>query len=452
MAMSTGTSKAVQALDASLNEDLEALRRDGLFRPLRVLESAQGPEVDIAGKAVISLSSNNYLGLNTHPRLVEAASRAALEWGAGTGAVRTIAGTQTLHEELERRLAAFKRTEAALTFQSGYAVNVGVIGSMLDQGDCVVSDKLNHASIIDGIRLTKADRILYEHADPEDAERALREARAKGYRRILLVTDGVFSMDGDIAPLPDLVDRAEHYGAAVMVDDAHATGVLGEHGRGTTDHFGLHGRVALNIGTLSKAIGVVGGYVAASQMVRDHLIHKSRPFLFSSSHPPAVVAACIAAVDVLEQEPQLMEQLWSNTRHFKSGLRELGFDIGSSETPITPVMCGEAPVAMELSDMLLERGIFAQGIGFPTVARGQGPRTDDRLRDPHARATRSRAARIRGGRHAPWPDRWPGAGVTRWHHDASANCFLRGTGSASHGASHCCRTRGGAAGDPGRAA
>jgi glycine C-acetyltransferase len=371
MVTRSDTSRAVQALDASLNEDLEALRRDGAFRPLRVLESAQGSEVVIAGRAVISLSSNNYLGLNTHPRLVEAASRAALEWGAGTGAVRTIAGTQTLHEELEARLAAFKRTEAALTFQSGYAVNVGVIGSMLEQGDCVVSDKLNHASIIDGIRLTKADRILYEHVDADDAERALSEARAKGYRRVLLVTDGVFSMDGDIAPLPDLVERAERYGAAVMVDDAHATGVLGAHGRGTTDHFGLHGRVALNIGTLSKAVGVVGGYVAASQTVRDHLIHKSRPFLFSSSHPPAVVAACIAAVDVLEQEPNLMEQLWSNTRHFKSGLRELGFDIGRSETPITPVMCGEAPVAMQLSDLLLERGVFAQGIGFPTVARGQ---------------------------------------------------------------------------------
>ena len=295
MVMSAGTSKAIQALDASLNEDLEALRSDGLFRPLRVLESAQGPEVEIAGKAVISLSSNNYLGLNTHPRLVEAASRAALEWGAGTGAVRTIAGTQTLHEELERRLAAFKRTEASLTLQSGYAVNVGVIGSMLDQGDCVVSDKLNHASIIDGIRLTKADRILYEHADPDDAERALSEARAKGYRRVLLVTDGVFSMDGDIAPLPELVERAEQYGAAVMVDDAHATGVLGTNGRGTTDHFGLHGRVALNIGTLSKAVGVVGGYVASTQIVRDYLIHKARPFLFSSSQPPAVVAACIAA-------------------------------------------------------------------------------------------------------------------------------------------------------------
>ena len=364
-------SDAVQALDASLNEDLEELRRDGLFRPLRVLESAQGPEVEIAGKPVISLSSNNYLGLNTHPALVDAAQRATLDWGVGTGAVRTIAGTQTLHEELEQRLATFKRTEAALTFQSGYTVNVGVLGSMLDAGDCVVSDKLNHASIIDGIRLTKAARILYEHTDVDDAERALAEARAAGHRRILLVTDGVFSMDGDITPLDQLVERAEAYGAAVMVDDAHATGVLGSNGRGTTDHFGLHGRVALNIGTLSKALGVVGGYVCASQVVRDHLIHKSRPFLFSSSHPPAVVAACIAAIDVLEQSTELVDRLWENTRHFKEGLRSLGFDIGRSQTPITPVMCGEAPVAMQLSDMLLARGVFAQGIGFPTVPRGQ---------------------------------------------------------------------------------
>src|SRR5579864_2665129 len=365
------TSDAVRALDASLDEDLEALRREGLFRPLRVLQSAQGPEVEIDGRALISLSSNNYLGLNTHPALIEASERAAAEWGAGTGAVRTIAGTQTLHEELKRRLAEFKRTEASLTFGSGYTVNVGVLGSMLEQGDCVVSDKLNHASIIDGIRLTKADRILYEHVDVDDADRALREARAKGYRRVLLVTDGVFSMDGDIAPLNELVERAEKYDAAVMVDDAHATGVLGSNGRGTTDHFGLHGRVALNIGTLSKAVGVVGGYVCASQAVRDHLIHKARPFLFSSSHPPAVVAACIAAVDVLESGQHLIDALWANTRHFKEGLRSLGFDLGRSETPITPVLCGEAPVAMQLSDLLLERGVFAQGIGFPTVPRGR---------------------------------------------------------------------------------
>jgi glycine C-acetyltransferase len=368
---STTTSHAVRALDGSLQEDLDALRSDGLYRPLRVLESPQMAEVVIGGRRLINLSSNNYLGLNTHPRLIEAAVRGATEWGAGSGAVRTIAGTQSIHEELEARLAAFKQTEAALTFQSGYTVNVGVIGSMLDSGDCVVSDKLNHASIIDGIRLTKADRILYEHVDPDDAERALKEARDKGYRRVLLVTDGVFSMDGDIAPLPDLVERAERYDAAVMVDDAHGTGVLGRNGRGSTDHFGLHGRVALNIGTLSKAVGVVGGYVAASQTVRDHLIHKARPFLFSSSHPAAVVLACIAALDVLEQEPELMKRLWANADHFKTGLSELGFDIGRSKTPITPVMCGEGPQAMALSDALTERGVFAQGIGFPTVPRGQ---------------------------------------------------------------------------------
>jgi glycine C-acetyltransferase len=364
-------SAAVNALDESLQEDLEQLRQDGLFRPLKVLESPQAAEVVIGGRRLINLSSNNYLGLTTHPRLIEASVQAAREWGAGSGAVRTIAGTQSLHEELERRLAIFKKTPAALTFQSGYAVNVGVLQAMLEDGDVVISDKLNHASIIDGIRLTKADRILYEHTDVDDAERALSQAKAKGYRRILLVTDGVFSMDGDIAPLPRLVERAEHYNAAVMVDDAHASGVLGANGRGTTDHFGLHGRVALNIGTLSKALGALGGYIASTQAVRDYLIHKGRPFLFSSSHPPAVVAACIAAVDVLEQEPELIDRLWDNTRYFKQKLRELGFDLGRSETPITPVMCGEAPIAMQLSDMLMDRGIFAQGIGFPTVPRGQ---------------------------------------------------------------------------------
>ena len=364
-------SDAVQALDRSLVEDLDRLRAEGLFRPLRVLESPQAHQVTIAGRQLINLSSNNYLGLNTHPRLVQASIDGARQWGAGTGAVRTIAGTQAIHELLETRIAAYKRTEAALGFQSGYTVNVGVLAAMLEEGDVVVSDRLNHASIIDGIRLTKADRILYEHRDLDDAERALSEARTKGYRRTLLVTDGVFSMDGDIAPLPGLVERAERYGAAVMVDDAHATGVLGDHGRGTTDHFGLHGRVALNIGTLSKAVGVVGGYVAASQAVRDHLIHKARPFLFSSSHPPAVVLACIAAIDILESDSGLIDQLWQNTRHFKAGLARLGFDTGVSETPITPVMCGEAETAMRLSDLLLERGVFAQGIGFPTVPRGR---------------------------------------------------------------------------------
>lgn len=371
VARSTQRSAAVLKLDASLQEDLDALREEGLFRPLRVIESANESEVTITGRRLINLSSNNYLGLNTNPRLKRAAIEATERWGAGTGAVRTIAGTQTLHEELERRLATFKHTEASLSFQSGYAVNVGVLSAMLEQGDVVVSDKLNHASIIDGIRLTKADRLLYEHVDLDDAERVLRQARDKGYRRVLLVTDGVFSMDGDIAPLPELVELAERYGAAVMVDDAHATGVLGRNGRGSTDHFDLHGRVALNIGTLSKAIGVVGGYVAASQVVRDHLIHKARPFLFSSSHPPSVAASCIAAIDVLESEPQLVAKLWENSNHFKAGLRQLGFDIGGSETPITPVLCGEAETAMALSDALTERGVFAQGIGFPTVPRGR---------------------------------------------------------------------------------
>jgi glycine C-acetyltransferase len=364
-------SHAVAALDRSLTEDLDRLRAEGLFRPLRVLTTPQDAEVVVDGRRLINLSSNNYLGLVRHPRLIAAAVEAAQFWGAGSGAVRTIAGTLGIHEELERRLATFKRTEAALTFQSGYTVNLGVIGSMLEARDCVVSDKLNHASIIDGIRLTKADRILYEHCDVEDAERALREARAKGSRRVLLVTDGVFSMDGDIAPLPQLVEAAERCDAAVMVDDAHASGVLGRHGRGTTDHFDLHGRVALNIGTLSKAIGVVGGYVASSQAVRDHLIHSARPLLFSSSHPAAVAGACIAAIDVLEQEPELIERLWANTRRLKEGLRSQGFDIGASETPITPVMCGEAPAAMALSDALRDRGVFAQGIGFPTVPRGK---------------------------------------------------------------------------------
>src|SRR5258708_6203158 len=276
--MTRPPSAAMTALDDSLRADLDALRADGLFRPLRVLESPQDAEVMIDGHRLINLSSNTSLGLNRHPLLIAAAREAAQTWGAGSGAVRTIAGTLALHEELEQRLAIFKRTEAALTFQSGYTVNIGVIGSMLEKGDCVVSDKLNHASIIDGIRLTKADRNLHEHGDVDDADRALKEARARGFRRVLLVTDGVFSMDGDIAPLPGLVEAAERHGAAVMVDDAHASGVLGSNGRGTTDHFNLHGRVALNIGTLSKAMGVVGGYVPPPPTVPAHPIPTPPPF------------------------------------------------------------------------------------------------------------------------------------------------------------------------------
>ncbi len=359
-------------LDISLGAELEQLRAEGRFRPLVVLDSPQDAEVVIEGRRLINLSSNNYLGLNTHPRLKEAAIEAVRVWGAGSGAVRTIAGTQSIHEELETRLAQFKGTAAALTLQSGYTANLAVLGGVLGEQDAVVSDALNHASIIDGIRLTKAGRYLYPHSDLDGLEQKLEEARRDGRRRVLVVTDGVFSMDGDIALLPAIVERAEAAGAAVMVDDAHASGVLGRAGRGSVDHFGLEGRVAIQVGTLSKAVGVLGGYAAGSQELRDALIHLGRPFLFSTSHPPAVVVACLAALQVMEDEPNLLERLWENTHYFKSGLQRLGFDCGNSETPITPVIVGEARAAMALSDELRNRGVFAQGIGFPTVARDRG--------------------------------------------------------------------------------
>ncbi|MHB1501093.1 MAG: glycine C-acetyltransferase [Candidatus Dormibacteria bacterium] len=359
-------------LDSSLRADLDQLRQEGRFRPLVVLESPQDAEVAIDGQRLINLSSNNYLGLNTHPRLKEAAIEAVRSWGAGSGAVRTIAGTQSIHEELEARLAEFKGTAAALTLQSGYAANLAVLGGVLAEPDAVVSDSLNHASIIDGIRLTKAARYLFPHRDMDGLQQRLEEVRRDGRRRVLVVTDGVFSMDGDIAPLPEIVERAEAFGASVMVDDAHASGVLGRQGRGSVDHFGLEGRVAIQVGTLSKAVGVLGGYVAGSQELRDTLIHLGRPFLFSTSHPPAVVAACLAALEVMQSEPERQRRLWENARHFKAGLTSLGFDCGRSETPITPVIVGEARHAMELSDELRRRGVFAQGIGFPTVARDQG--------------------------------------------------------------------------------
>ncbi|MGH7611615.1 MAG: glycine C-acetyltransferase [Candidatus Dormibacteria bacterium] len=359
-------------LDLSLEEDLERLRQEGRFRALAVLQGPQDAEVVIDGQRLINLSSNNYLGLNTHPHLIEAAVRATKTWGAGSGAVRTIAGTQALHEELEQRLALFKGTQAALTLQSGYTANLAVLGSVLGEQDAVVSDELNHASIIDGIRLTKARRYLFAHKDMGALAERLQQAQRDGNRRILVVTDGVFSMDGDIAPLPAIVERAEAVGAAVMVDDAHASGVLGRNGRGSVDHFQLEGRVEIQVGTLSKAVGVLGGYVAGSQALRDTLIHLARPFLFSTSHPPAVAASCIAALEVMEAEPQLQERLWDNSRYFKERLTALGFDCGHSETPITPVIVGEAERAMRLSDELRQRGVFAQGIGFPTVARDRG--------------------------------------------------------------------------------
>jgi len=352
-----------------LADELEQMRRQGLFRPLRVLDSAQDTEVIVDGNRVLNLSSNNYLGLTTHPQLKTAMIDATEKWGAGSGAVRTIAGTMTVHEDLERRLAEFKHTEASLVFQSGFTANLGVLQSLVKEGDVIISDELNHASIIDGIRLSKAERSIFKHRDMDDLERHLERHRDKRVK--LVVTDGVFSMDGDIAPLPAIVERAERFGALVMVDDAHASGVLGKNGRGSVNHFGLDGRVDLQMGTLSKAIGVLGGYVAGPQTVRDFLIHRARPFLFSTSHPPGVAAACIAAIDVLLAEPERIDQLWKNTARFKAGLKRLGFETGASETPITPVIVGKGAIAMDFSDRVFKRGVFAQGIGFPTVAEGR---------------------------------------------------------------------------------
>jgi len=359
---------------AFLDDDLEELRRQHLFRPLRVMSSAQGPIVSVDERRCISFASNDYLGLTHHPRVREAAIAAIRDFGAGSGAVRTIAGTMTLHEDLEAALAEFKRTPAVLTFQSGFTANTGVIPTITGEHDLIVSDALNHASIIDGMRLSRAPRRIYPHKDVAALREILAEARREGgpggapHRLILVVTDGVFSMDGDIAPLPGIVEAAEEFGAAVFVDDAHASGVLGRNGRGTVDHFGLHGRVAIQVGTLSKAVGVLGGYVAGSQALRDILIQRARPFLFSTSQPPAVAAACRAAIRVLEDEPELIDRLWANTRRFKGELARLGFDTGASETPITPVMMGEAATAGRFSDRLLEEGVFAQPVVFPTVA------------------------------------------------------------------------------------
>jgi glycine C-acetyltransferase len=355
---------------AFLDAEIEDLKAKGLYRRLRVVQSEQRSRCVIDGREVITLSSNNYLGLNTHPRLRDAAIEAVRRYGAGSGAVRTIAGTMSLHEELERRLAEFKQVPAALTFQSGFTANTGVIPIVAPEGAAIVSDALNHASIIDGIRLTKAERKVFPHADMDALRSVLAEVRAApggAKRTVLVITDGVFSMDGDIARLPEIVEAAEEADAIVYVDDAHASGVLGRNGRGSVDHFDLHGRVHIQVGTLSKAIGVLGGYVAGSEALREILIHRARPFLFSTSHPPAVAAACLAAIDVLESEPELIERLWQNTRLFKAGLARLGFDIGSSETPITPVIAGSGAMAMKLSDRLFEEGVFAQGIGFPTV-------------------------------------------------------------------------------------
>lgn len=355
-------------LEKILTEKLDGLKRDGVFHLPPVIEGPQGPRVTIRGKEVINLASNNYLGLATHPKLIEAAKKATEEYGVGAGAVRTIAGTLSLHVALEEKLAEFKHTEAALVFQSGFTSNIGVIESLFEEEDLIISDALNHASIIDGIRLTKAVRKIYPHSDMNALEDILRAS--DGYRLKLIVTDGVFSMDGDIAKLPEIVELAEKYGAIVMVDDAHASGVLGDHGRGTVDHFKLHGRVDIQVGTLSKAVGVLGGYVAGSRKLIDYLIHRGRPFLFSTAHPPGVVAANMAAIEVMLEE-NLQERLWENARYFKKGLKELGFDTGQSETPITPVIVGEEALAMAFSDALFEEGVFCTGIAYPTVPKGK---------------------------------------------------------------------------------
>jgi glycine C-acetyltransferase len=352
---------------AFLGKELDALKEQKLYRHLRVLEDEQKAHTTIDHKSVVNLSSNNYLGLTTHPRLRKAALEAIDRYGVGTGSVRTIAGTMDIHMELERRLAEFKHVERVVVFQSGFAANAGTVSAILTKEDVVISDELNHASIIDGCRLSKATIKVFPHKDV-DAARKIVKGLPESQRK-LLITDGVFSMDGDLGPLPALCELAEETGCIMMVDDAHASGVFGKNGRGTVDHFGMHGRVDIQVGTLSKAVGALGGYVAGNSNLIEFLYHRGRPFLFSTSHPPSVVLTCMAALDVLMEEPQIIERLWANTRFFKEGLQGLGFNTGLSESPITPVIAGEGAKAMLLSDKLFERGVFAQGIAFPTVAR-----------------------------------------------------------------------------------
>lgn len=353
-----------------LSEQLDAWRKAGTYQRLRVLQSACEPVATFDGKEVINLASNNYLGLADHPKLIEAAVQAARKYGAGSGAVRTISGTMSIHLELEEKIARFKKSEACVVFQSGFAANAGTVSAVLGPEDHIVSDQLNHASIIDGARLSKAKIHVFPHRDTVAAESILRELADKPGHKVL-ITDGVFSMDGDIAPLPKLVDVAEKHGAIMMIDDAHSSGVLGRNGRGTVDHFGLHGRVDIQVGTLSKAIGVLGGYVCGSRNLIDFLYARARPFLFSTSHPPSVAASCIAAFDILENEPERIERLWDNTRYFKGQLKEAGFNTGESETPITPIMVGEAKKAHEFSRTLFDNGMLATGIGYPTVPEGK---------------------------------------------------------------------------------
>ena len=375
-----------------LNDQLQQWRQEGTYQRLRVLQSESAAESIFDGKQVINLASNNYLGLTTHPKLRAAAIAATEKYGVGSGAVRTISGTMSIHMELEERIADFKHSEACVVFQSGFAANAGTVSAILTPEDHIVSDELNHASIIDGCRLSRAKIHVFPHKDAAAAEKILGELDSVPGRK-LVITDGVFSMDGDIGALPGLTEAAEKHGAIMMVDDAHSSGVLGRNGRGTIDHFNLHGRVHVQVGTLSKAIGVLGGYVCGSRDLIEFLYHRARPFLFSTSHPPAVAASCLAAFDVLEQEPERIEMLWDNTRYFKKGLTEAGFNTGISETPITPVIVGEAALAHQLSRELFAEGVLATGIGFPTVPKGKA-RVRTIVTATHTRAELDRALEV----------------------------------------------------------
>ena len=358
-----------------LGEQLGELKAKGTYFHLRVLDDEQAPVCHFDGKSVINLASNNYLGLTTHPKLREAALAAIRQYGVGSGAVRTIAGTMKIHMELEEKIARFKHVEACVVFQSGFAANAGTVSAVLGKDDFIISDQLNHASIIDGARLSRAKILVFDHKDISRAEEQLASVKDQPGKK-LLISDGVFSMDGDIGPLPGLCDLAEKYGAIMMVDDAHASGVLGRNGRGTIDHFHVHGRVDIQVGTLSKAIGALGGYVCGTRDLIEFLYHRARPFLFSTSHPPSVAATCLAAFDVLEHEPELIDRLWDNTRFWKKELGLLGFDIGgkitpASETPITPIILGDGRLTMDFSRQLFAEGVMGTGIAFPTVPEGK---------------------------------------------------------------------------------
>ena len=371
--MSTALSQRPQL--KHLSAQLDDLKQRGTYFKLRVLDDVQGPVCTYDGKKVINLASNNYLGLCDHPKLREAAIDATKKFGVGSGAVRTIAGTMKIHMDLEEKIARFKNVEACVVFQSGFTANAGTVSSILGKEDFIISDELNHASIIDGARLSRAKIKVFRHKDVVHAEEILKEIENEPGHK-LIITDGVFSMDGDIGPIDKLCDLADKYGAIMMVDDAHASGVLGRNGRGSVDHFSCHGRVDVQVGTLSKAIGALGGYVCGSRDLIDYLYHRARPFLFSTSHPPSVAATCIAAFDLLEQEPERIERLWDNTRYFKAELGRIGFDIGgvttpASETPITPIIIGDGKKTMEFSKALFDAGVMATGIAFPTVAEGK---------------------------------------------------------------------------------